>query len=144
MTAQDSSHLSSPLEETVYDNAIIKLIGLPSGSATLSQGGDLTLADGGFFPKVQGRININGVAYGYISRDGNVLQNVTMAQDPDESFSISVDTSTEVEFGALCPGPIHRDGRPGGAGGRPGSGLQRADPRPVYGNKLSFVTISTT
>ena len=88
--------LSSPLEETVYDNAIIKLIGLPSGSATLSQGGDLTLADGGFFPKVQGRININGVSYGYFNRDGNVLQNVTMAQDPEESFSISVDTSTEV------------------------------------------------
>ena len=89
---------SSPLEETVYDNAIVKLIGLPSSSATLSQGGDLTLADGGFFPKVQGRININGVAYGYISRDGNVLQNVTMAQDPEESFSISVDTSTEVNL----------------------------------------------
>ena len=89
---------SSPLEETVYDNAIVKLIGFPSSSATLSQGGDLTLADGGFFPKVQGRININGVAYGYISRDGNVLQNVTMAQDPGESFSISVDTSTEVNL----------------------------------------------
>ena len=98
VTAQDSSHLSSPLEETVYDNAIVKLIGFPSSSATLSQGGDLTLADGGFFPKVQGRININGVAYGYTSRDGNVLQNVTMAQDPEESFSISVDTSTEVNL----------------------------------------------
>ena len=89
-------NLSSPLEETVYDNAVVKLLGLPTGSATVTRNGDLTLADGGFFPKVQGRININGVSYGYISRDGNILQNVTMAQDPEESFSISVDTSTEV------------------------------------------------
>jgi len=89
-------NLSSPLEETVYDNAVVKLLGLPTGSATVTRSGDLTLAEGGFFPKVQGRININGVSYGYISRDGNVLQNVTMAQDPDDSFSISVDTSTEV------------------------------------------------
>jgi prepilin-type N-terminal cleavage/methylation domain-containing protein len=89
-------NLSSPLEETVYDNAVVKLLGLPAGSATVTRNGDLTLADGGFFPKVQGRININGVSYGYISRDGNILQNLTMAQDPEESFSISVDTSTEV------------------------------------------------
>ncbi|MGD8954805.1 MAG: immune inhibitor A [Desulfobacterales bacterium] len=89
-------NLSSPLEETVYDNAVVKLLGLPAGSATVARNGDLTLAEGGFFPKVQGRININGVSYGYVKRNGNVLQNVTMAQDRDESFSISVDTSTEV------------------------------------------------
>ena len=88
--------LDSPLEETVYDNAVVKLLGLPTGSATVTRNGDLTVADGGFFPKVQGRININGVSYSYVNREGNVLQNVTMAQDPEESFSISVDTSTEV------------------------------------------------
>ena len=89
-------NLLSSLEETVYDNAVVKLVGFPAGSATVTRDGDLTLADGGFFPKVQGRININGVAYSYNSRDGNVLQNVTMAQNPEESFSISVDTSTKV------------------------------------------------
>ena len=89
-------NLLSSLEETVYDNAVVKLVGFPAGSATVTRDGDLTLADGGFFPKVQGRININGVSYGYNSRDGNVLQNITMAQDPEESFSISVDTSTKV------------------------------------------------
>ena len=88
--------LSTPLTEPVYDNAAVKLLGLPAGSATLTRNGDLTLADGGFFPKVQGRININGVSYSYVNRDGNVLQNVTMAQNPEESFSISVDTATEV------------------------------------------------
>ena len=88
--------LSTPLTEPVYDNAVIKLLGLPAGSTTVARNGDLTLADGDFFPKVQGRININGVTYSYVDREGNVLQNVTMAQDPEESFSISVDTSTEV------------------------------------------------
>ena len=88
--------LSTPLAEDACDNAVVKLIGLPSGSATVTKNADLTLADGGFFPKVQGRININGVAYNYVDRDGNVLQNVTMAQDPEEAFSISVDTLTEV------------------------------------------------
>ncbi|MDZ7580389.1 MAG: prepilin-type N-terminal cleavage/methylation domain-containing protein [Deltaproteobacteria bacterium] len=89
-------NLSSPLEETIYDNAIVKLVGLPSGSATLSQGGDLTLADGGFFPEVQGRIKIYGVAFDFAGRNGHVLKNVTMAEDPQGSFSISVNTSTEV------------------------------------------------
>ncbi|MGB7920791.1 MAG: choice-of-anchor J domain-containing protein [Desulfobacterales bacterium] len=88
--------LSSTLTEPVYDNAVIKLLGLPAGSATVTRDGALTLADGGFFPKVQGQININGVSYSYISRNGNVLQNITKAQNSEESFSISVDTTTEV------------------------------------------------
>jgi len=88
--------LSTPLAEDACDNAVIKLIGLPAGSATVTNNGDLTLSDGSFFPEIQGRINIHGVSYSYVNREGNVLQNVTMAQDPDEAFSISVDTSTEV------------------------------------------------
>ena len=88
--------LSTPLAEDACDNAVVKLIGLPAGSATVTNTGNLTLADGGFFPKVQGRIKINGVAYGYINRDGNVLQNITNVENPDDVFSIAVDTTTEV------------------------------------------------
>jgi prepilin-type N-terminal cleavage/methylation domain-containing protein len=89
-------NLSSPLAEPVYDNAVVKLVGFPAGSATVTRDGDLTLADGSFFPKIQGRIKIYGVAYSYNCRDGNILQAITMAQDPEESFSISLDASTEV------------------------------------------------
>ena len=89
-------NLLSSLEENVYDNAVVKLVGFPAGSTTVARNGDLTLADGGFFPEVQGRINIYGVSYGYKVRDGNVLRDLTKAQEPEESFSISVDTSTKV------------------------------------------------
>ena len=88
--------LSKPLAEDACDNAVIKLIGLPAGTATMTQSGTLTLADGGFFPKTQGRFKITGDAYGYTSRDGNVLQNITKVEDPNEAFSVSVDTTTEV------------------------------------------------
>ena len=64
----------------------------------MTQNGDLTLADGDFFPKTQGRFKIAGEAYGYASRDGNVLQNITNIENPDEIFSITVNTNTEVDL----------------------------------------------
>ena len=96
-TGQFSS-ISPPLVETVYQNATVKLVGIPSGSALLSQGGNLTLASANFFPQIQGRIKINGVAYGYTTADysTNTLQDIYKVDDPSESFSISVDTTTDV------------------------------------------------
>ena len=88
--------LPNPLAEDACDNAVVKLIGLPAGTATMTKLGSLTLADGSFFPKIQGRFKIAGTAYSYTSRDGNILQNIIDVDSPDEAFSISVDTTTEV------------------------------------------------
>ncbi|MFY9943806.1 MAG: prepilin-type N-terminal cleavage/methylation domain-containing protein, partial [Desulfobacterales bacterium] len=88
--------LSEPLAEDVCAGAVVKLVGFPAGGATISKNGDLALADGGFFPETQGQITIHGVSYGYKSRDDNVLHDVTKVKDADESFSVSVDTATEV------------------------------------------------
>ncbi len=90
--------LSSSLSEFDCAQAVVKLIGLPAGSAIMTQNGDLTLADGDFFPKTQGHFKIAGEAYGYASRDGNVLQNITNIENPDEIFSITVNTDTEVDL----------------------------------------------
>ena len=90
--------IAPPLPENVYQNATVKLVGIPSGSAVVAQGGDLTLATASFFPQLQGRIKINGVAYGYTSCDynTNTLQDLYQVDDPSASFNIAVDTTTDV------------------------------------------------
>lgn len=88
--------LSEPLAQDACDGTFVKLVGFPTGSATVSKNGDLSLADGGFFPETQGKVTIHGVSYGYKSRDDNILRDVTKVQDSAESFSVSVDTTTEV------------------------------------------------
>jgi prepilin-type N-terminal cleavage/methylation domain-containing protein len=88
--------LSKPLAEYACANAIVKLIGFPAGTTTMTRSGNLTLGDGGFFPSTQGRFTIAGETYGYASRDGNVLENITNVEDPHEAFGVSVDTDTEV------------------------------------------------
>jgi prepilin-type N-terminal cleavage/methylation domain-containing protein len=90
--------IAPPLPENVYQNATVKLVGIPSGSAVVAQGGDLTLATASFFPQLQGRVKINGVAYGYTSCDynTNTLQDLYLVDDPSASFNIAVDSTTDV------------------------------------------------
>lgn len=88
--------LSQPLQEDVCDNAVITLIGIPAGSATLTKLGDLTLADAGFFPKTQGRFKIAGDAYGYVARNGNTLQQIINVDEPEDPINMLINTTTEV------------------------------------------------
>ena len=79
-----------------YQNGTVKLVGFPNGGATINRGDDLTLRAGEFFPPKQGKIQIAGISYGYENRNGNVLENITEANNPDQSFSVTVNGSTEV------------------------------------------------
>ena len=92
------STISPPLLENVYQNATVKLVGIPAGSTVLSQGGDLSLASASFFPQLQGRIKINGVAYSYTTNDvsTNTLQDIYQVDDPSAAFNIAMDTTTDI------------------------------------------------
>ncbi|MFZ0132126.1 MAG: prepilin-type N-terminal cleavage/methylation domain-containing protein [Desulfobacterales bacterium] len=88
--------LSEPLADFDCAKAVVKLIGFPGSSATLTKDGNLTLSDGDFFPKTQGRIKIDGVAYGYATRTGDVLQNIIAVDNPEENINKSINSTTEV------------------------------------------------
>ncbi|KPJ76747.1 MAG: hypothetical protein AMJ54_10430, partial [Deltaproteobacteria bacterium SG8_13] len=88
--------LSPGLVEPVYDNAVIRPVGMPAASTTMSKNGTLPLAYGFFFPEISGKFRIDGVTYAYKKRNGNVLTDITDANDPDRTFSISVTTATDV------------------------------------------------
>ncbi|MHC4458234.1 MAG: PulJ/GspJ family protein, partial [Planctomycetota bacterium] len=88
--------LTSVISETINDNMIVKPVANPSGSVTMTQNSDLTLSNASAFPARNGKIKINGIKYGYVSRNGNTLENITDAEDPSRSFSVAVDSSTDV------------------------------------------------
>jgi prepilin-type N-terminal cleavage/methylation domain-containing protein len=80
-------------------------VGLASAT-TLTKGGTLTLSSGaGAFPLVNGTFTIgtststtgaNPAVFAYKTRSGNALQQVTLSQTPNDTFSVSVPTSAYV------------------------------------------------
>jgi prepilin-type N-terminal cleavage/methylation domain-containing protein len=84
--------------EEIYQNAPVQFIGYPAAAATVNNDGNLTLAagDGGLFPEFQGKINIEGVLYGYDIREGDQLNNIRDAEDPGRIFSLTVGSDTEI------------------------------------------------
>jgi prepilin-type N-terminal cleavage/methylation domain-containing protein len=88
--------LTSVISETINDEMIVKPVANPSGSSTMTQNSDLTLANASTFPARNGKFKINGIKYAYVFRNGNTLENITDAQDPSQAFSVSVDSSTDV------------------------------------------------
>jgi Tfp pilus assembly protein PilX len=88
--------LTAVISETINDNMIVKPVANPSGIATMTQNGDLTLLNASTFPMLNGKFKVSGIKYAYVSRDTNTLQNITDAEDPSRAFSVSVDSSTDV------------------------------------------------
>jgi prepilin-type N-terminal cleavage/methylation domain-containing protein len=88
--------LTSVISEMIYDEMIVKPVANPSGAGTMTQNSNLTLANASTFPARNGKFKINGIKYAYVSRNGNTLQNITDAEDPSRSFSVAVDSSTDV------------------------------------------------
>ena len=88
--------LSPGLLEPLYNDAVIRPVGLPSASVMVSKNGTLPLAYGYFFPQLSGKFRIDGVTYAYRERVANVLHDITDANDPDRNFTISVSPSTDV------------------------------------------------
>jgi type II secretory pathway pseudopilin PulG len=88
--------LTSVISEMINDNMIVKPVANPSGGSTMTQNSDLMLANASTFPARNGKFKINGIKYGYVSRNGNTLENITDAEDPSRSFSVAVDSSTDV------------------------------------------------
>jgi hypothetical protein len=88
--------LSPGLVEPVYNDAVIRPVGMPSTSTTVTRNGNLPLAYGFFFPEISGKFQINGVTYAYKKREGNVLTDITEADNPANNFSLSVTTATDV------------------------------------------------
>jgi prepilin-type N-terminal cleavage/methylation domain-containing protein len=88
--------LSPVLQETIIDNMSVTPVANPSGSETVTQNDTLTLSDASAFPIVNGIFKINGDKYAYVSRNGNILQNITDAEEPSQPFSVDVTSSTDV------------------------------------------------
>ncbi|MGD2272708.1 MAG: prepilin-type N-terminal cleavage/methylation domain-containing protein, partial [Desulfobacterales bacterium] len=88
--------LTANISETINDEMIVRPAANPSGAGTMTQNGDLTLADAAAFPGRNGKFKLNGIKYGYVTRNGNTLENITDANDPGSSFSVSYDSSTDV------------------------------------------------
>jgi prepilin-type N-terminal cleavage/methylation domain-containing protein len=84
------------LLEAISDNMNVNPVGNPSAGATMTNGGDLTLSSASFFPMITGKFMIDGIAYTYKTKNGNILENITDANDPDRVFSFSVDANTDV------------------------------------------------
>jgi len=86
------------LREAVRDHMNVLPVGNPSGNANMVRDGDLILdpADASFFPRLNGKFMIDGIVYGYISRNVNTLENITDANNPHRDPLGSVDANTDV------------------------------------------------
>ncbi len=84
------------LSEDIGDRMNVLPVGSPPGAATMTNGGNLTLSSASFFPAITGKFMIDGIAYKYETINGNILQNITDANDPGRTFSIPVDANTNV------------------------------------------------
>ncbi len=84
------------LLEAISDNMNVNPVGNPFAVATMTNGGDLTLSSASFFPMITGKFMIDGIAYTYKTKNGNILENITDANDPDRGFSFLVDANTDV------------------------------------------------
>ena len=83
------------LLEAISDNMNVNPVGNPAGGI-MRNGEDLTLADASFFPMITGKFTIDGIAYTYKTKTGNILENITDANNPNRVFSFSVDSNTNV------------------------------------------------
>jgi Tfp pilus assembly protein PilX len=88
--------LTSVISEMIYDEMIVKPVANPSGGSTMTQNSNLTLANASTFPPRNGKFKITGIKYAYVFRNGNTLENITDAEDPGRTFSVAVDSSTDV------------------------------------------------
>jgi len=88
--------LATGLLEAISDNMNVNPVGNPSAGATMTNGGDLTLSSASFFPAITGKFMMDGIAYTYKTKNGNILENITDANHPAHPFSIHVDATTDV------------------------------------------------
>ncbi len=83
------------------DDVTVLPVASPASAQTLSNGGQLTLASGDFFPLYGGTFKLSGsnTVYTYKNKNsaGNILQNIRDFNDPATPFtSVSVTTLTDV------------------------------------------------
>jgi len=88
--------LNSPLIDPIADRMNVLPVGIPSGAVNMTNGGDLTLTDASFFPAITGKFMINGIAYTYQTRNGNTLENITDANQPNRVFTLPVNATTNL------------------------------------------------
>ncbi|MBW2252033.1 MAG: hypothetical protein JRF60_15750, partial [Deltaproteobacteria bacterium] len=86
------------LLEAVSDNMIVNPVGNPPAGGTMTNGGNLTLVSASFFPAITGKFIIDGIAYTYETKNGNILESITDANDPGRVFSVPVDANTDIVF----------------------------------------------
>jgi prepilin-type N-terminal cleavage/methylation domain-containing protein len=80
----------------VSDNMNVNPVGSPSAAGTMNNGSNLTLSNALFFPVITGKFMIDAIAYTYQTKNGNILENITDANNPARVFSIPVNTNTNV------------------------------------------------
>ncbi len=91
--------VSNNATEVISDHVNVNLVTQPATDTSLTNGGNLVVADGSFFPDRNGtfRIRVNSVdrVYAYETRSGNTLLNVTDADAPTRSFSDALVAATD-------------------------------------------------
>ena len=90
---------TDPLVQANTDHLNVLLVNHPAAAATLSEGGNLTLANAGFFPDRNGTFTIEGSlgSYAYETRSGNILQNITVVENPTaQTLPLSLTTANQV------------------------------------------------
>jgi len=88
--------LNSPLIGAIGARMNVLPVGIPSGAVNMNNGGDLTLTTASFFPAITGKFMINGIAYTYQTRNGNTLENITDANQPNRVFALPVNATTNL------------------------------------------------
>lgn len=88
--------LSPSLQSDISEGTDVYLVTNPLLDQTLENNGDLEIADGSFFPKLNGPFSINDTLYAYAKRVGDTLHDVFLADKPDSTFSVDVFTTDNV------------------------------------------------
>lgn len=91
--------ISSGLVSNLSDNMDVYLVTSPSfDGSIITKNGDLTIADASFFPDQKGTFRLDGAdyVYAYRSKSGNTLQDIYDVDDPDRSFSVTVNTTDDI------------------------------------------------
>jgi prepilin-type N-terminal cleavage/methylation domain-containing protein len=102
-----------PLVAANSDYLDVLPVGYTSGATSLSEGGNLSLANAGFFPDRNGTFTITREAdhpgdlgsYAYETKSGNILQNITVVQNPTnptaQTLPLSLTTDDQVALDAF-------------------------------------------
>ncbi len=96
--------LTPPLLSNVSESMNVHFIANPSAGSTITKGGNLVLADASLFPDRDGIFSIdnndplyNKIIYAYKIKNGNELQTIFNAKDPDGTFNdVNVLPSTNI------------------------------------------------